>query len=77
MRRGMNHAEGLRRSESAPLADSRAIDDEDYGNRDEHDGDAAEQSPRPVDAEGGEHVFRKEGKAGAGKGAEECVCRDC
>lgn len=70
----MHHAEGLGGSEGAPLADFRAVDDEDYGDGDEDHGDAAEEGAGPVDAQGGEHVFGEEGEAGAGEGAEECVC---
>jgi hypothetical protein len=74
MRRGMDHAKWLGRSEGAPLADSRAIDDEGYGDGDEYRSDAAEEGPSPVDAQGLEHVLGEEGEAGAGKGPEECVC---
>ena len=74
VRRGMDHAKRLSGSEGAPLADPRAVDDEGHGDRDEHGGDAAEEGAGPVDAEGGEHVFGEEGEAGAGEGAEECVC---
>ena len=74
MRRSMNHAEGLGGSEGAALADTSTVDDEDDGNGDEHYGDAAEERAGPVDAESGEHVLGEEGEAGAGEGAEECVC---
>jgi hypothetical protein len=74
MRRSMDHAERLRRSEGAPLSDFRAVDDEGYGDGDEHHGDAAEEGAGPVDTQGGEHIFGEEGEAGAGEGAEECVC---
>lgn len=50
MRRSMDHAERLGRSEGAPLADFRTIDDEDYGDGDEDRGDAAEEGASPVDA---------------------------
>ncbi len=74
MRRSVDHAEGLCGSEGAALAYAGAVDDEDYGDGHEHDSDAAQERAGPVDAEGGEHVFGEEGKAGAGKGAEEGVC---
>lgn len=73
MRRSMDHAKGLRRSEGAALANAGAVDDEDDGDRDKHDSNAAEERAGPIDAEGGEHVLGEEGEAGASEGAEECV----
>ena len=56
-----------------PLPNLLAILPQEENNRDEDDGDEAEQTVTPVQAEGGEHSICKQREAGTERGPEEVV----